>query len=84
MYKKIILGTANFNNSYGFRKKKFKNPDLKRILELNSKVRNSIDTAIAYKNSPSTSIVYTLDVGSSESTTDSDRVLSITFTNRVS
>jgi len=53
MYKKIILGTANFNNLYGFRKKKFKNLDLKKILELNSKIRNSIDTAIAYKNSPS-------------------------------
>tara|TARA_B000000475_G_C16002717_1_gene449533 strand:+ start:637 stop:1488 length:852 start_codon:yes stop_codon:yes gene_type:complete len=53
MYKKIILGTANFDNLYGFRKKKFKNSDLRKILELNSKVRNSIDTAIAYKNSPS-------------------------------
>jgi aryl-alcohol dehydrogenase-like predicted oxidoreductase len=51
MYEKIILGTANFNNLYGFRKKKFKNLDLKKILELNSKIRNSIDTAIAYKNS---------------------------------
>lgn len=54
MYKKIILGTANFDNLYGYRKKKFKNSDLKKILELNSKIKNSIDTAIAYKNSPST------------------------------
>lgn len=51
MHKKIILGTANFNQLYGLKKKKIKNSDLKKIFKLNLKVNNSIDTAIAYKKS---------------------------------
>ena len=48
---KIILGTANFNTSYGVLKNKMKKKDLMDILDVCEKNRiNKIDTAIGYKD----------------------------------
>lgn len=50
--KKIIIGTANFGNSYGIDKKKITNNQLIRIFEyIKKKKFNYIDTAKSYGNS---------------------------------
>ncbi len=51
MFKKIVLGTANFDQKYGFKKKKFDPLDFKELFNLNSKINNNIDTAFSYKKS---------------------------------
>ncbi len=51
MLKKIILGTANLNQLYGFKKILIKPSDHKKIFNLNLSFNNSLDTAIAYKKS---------------------------------
>lgn len=51
MFKKIVLGTANFDKKYGLKKKKFDSLDLKGLFKLNFEVNNNIDTAYSYKKS---------------------------------
>ncbi len=51
MLKKIILGTANLNQFYGFKNLLIKNTDHKKIFDLNLSFNNSLDTAIAYHQS---------------------------------
>lgn len=51
-YDKICIGTANFNNRYGFKKNKTTIKNIKKILEYSKKKKiNFLDTAINYSNS---------------------------------
>ena len=47
---KIIIGTANFNEKYGFIKKKFDNVHLNKLGQKVKKDRLFIDTAENYNN----------------------------------
>ena len=51
MLKKIVLGTANLNQLYGFKKNSMRSGDHKKIFDLNFSLNNSLDTAIAYNQS---------------------------------
>tara|TARA_X000000950_G_scaffold289310_1_gene411829 strand:- start:11310 stop:12182 length:873 start_codon:yes stop_codon:yes gene_type:complete len=49
---KIIIGTANFGNKYGFKKKKLNKKEISKILNYSNKFGiKTIDTAINYGNS---------------------------------